>query len=318
MPTSEETAAVQTLRNERDLLKRERDYLRQDRDKIRLERDQLKSLQFVPPGHFYSPIPQLSEIQRDAARIFTPDGKDVPGVDLREAEQLQLLAAVAAHYPQLPFPETKVAGFRYYYQNPAYSYADGIFLYSMLRHFQPARVIEVGSGFSSCVMLDTNERFFGNRVSLTFIDPYTQVLDENLRPQDRERVTIIPKRVQDVELDLFRTLQAGDILFIDSTHVAKIGSDVNDLFFRVLPALQPGVVLHVHDVFFPFEYPQEWVFSGRAWNEDYLLRAFLQYNSAFRILLFSTFLARFHADRLQALMPLCLKNPGGNIWLEKL
>jgi hypothetical protein len=107
------------------------------------------------------------------------------------------------------------------------------------------------------------------------------------------------------------------VLFVDSSHVAKVGSDVNRIVIEILPALARGVWVHFHDVFYPFEYPREWVEAGRAWNEGYLLRAFLQYNRAFSVQLFPTFLARFHPDRFAGGMSPCLRNPGGALWLRK-
>ena len=107
------------------------------------------------------------------------------------------------------------------------------------------------------------------------------------------------------------------ILFIDSTHVSKIGSDVNSLLFDILPKLNRGVYVHFHDVFYPFEYPQEWVYQGLAWNEAYILRAFLQHNDAFKIVFFNTYLELFYREKFENSMPLCLKNPGGSIWLTK-
>ncbi|HEX6383406.1 MAG TPA: class I SAM-dependent methyltransferase, partial [Anaerolineae bacterium] len=131
------------------------------------------------------------------------------------------------------------------------------------------------------------------------------------------RIEIIARPLQDVSLDRFSALTAGDILFIDSTHVAKIGSDVNYLFFEILPALAPGVYVHIHDILYPFEYPAAWVYEGRAWNEAYLLHAFLQYNPTFSIQFFNTYLERVHEPWFRQEMPLCLKDPGGSIWLRK-
>ena len=118
-----------------------------------------------------------------------------------------------------------------------------------------------------------------------------------------------------MDLSVFDALSANDILFVDSTHVSKTGSDVNHLFFEILPRLASGVLVHLHDIFFPFEYPQDWVLGGRSWNEIYMLRAFLQYNNAFRIVFMNTFLEHFHESRFADRMPLCLKNRGGSIWL---
>lgn len=272
---------------------------------------------FVPPGHFYSPIPALAEIRRDEARIFAEPPRSIAGIALREADQLALLEEFAQLYPGIPFGEQPLPGLRYHYDNPSYAYSDGIMLHCMLRHLKPRRLIEVGSGFSSCVTLDTDQRFLGGTMALTFIEPYPDLLHSLTSDADRARITIIPTRLQDVPLDVFRQLEAGDVLFIDSTHVGKIDSDVNRVFFDILPALAPGVVIHFHDVFYPFEYPREWIWFGRAWNELYMLRTFLQFNSSFSVLLMNTFMAHFHRPFFEEKMPLCLKNTGGSIWLRK-
>ena len=272
---------------------------------------------FVPPGHFYSPLPDFDEIRQEEPRIFGPVSREVAGVDLRETEQLSLLGELAKFYPDIPFRSGPTPGLRYHYENQSYEYSDGIMLHCMLRHLKPKRLIEIGSGYSSCVTLDTNDLFLDGSLETTFIEPYPDLLMSLISDADRSRVTIIPKRLQEVDLAVFSRLGAGDILFIDSTHVSKIDSDVNRLFFEILPALAPGVVIHVHDIFYPFEYPKEWIRFGRAWNEMYVLRAFLQFNSSFRILLMNTQIAQFYRPFLQANMPLCLENTGGSIWLEK-
>jgi predicted O-methyltransferase YrrM len=248
---------------------------------------------FVPNGHFYSPIPAQRELRRDSARIFKEWPRGLSGLDLREDAQRLLLEKFIEMYADLPFGDVPNDGLRYGYKNEAYSYSDGIFLNCMLRHVRPKRVVEVGSGYSSCMLLDTNERWFGNSIGCTFIEPYPKLLYSLLKPGDQERIEVLPNRVQDVEPSVFASLQENDVLFIDSTHVSKIGSDVNHLFFDVLPALAPGVYVHFHDIFYPFEYPRNWAEQGRGWNEIYLLRAFLQYNSEFEVVVFNTFLAKF-------------------------
>jgi hypothetical protein len=187
----------------------------------------------------------------------------------------------------------------------------------MLRHLRPKRVIEVGSGFSSAVTLDTNDRFFGGSIACTFIEPYPDRLRSLLRGDDAARTKILELPLQDVPTDVFATLEANDVLFIDSTHVSKVNSDVNTAFFDILPKLRPGVHVHFHDIFYPFEYPREWVFEGRNWTEAYVLRAFLSFNTAFRVRWFTTFLTTFHRERFAAAMPGYLINPGGSIWLQR-
>ena len=278
-------------------------------------RRQVAAAGFVPAGHFYSPIPDLDDVARDRDRIFDGDVRELPGIDLRDDAQFDLLASFVAYYDELPFTPEPSGGLRYHYENPAYSYCDGILLHCMIRHARPARIIEVGSGYSSCMILDTDERWFDGSIETTFVEPYPELLRSLLRDDDRAR--ILPERLQDVDLDEFRRLAADDILFIDSTHVSKVGSDVNRLVFDILPILAPGVYVHVHDVHFPFEYPEVWIEEGRAWNEAYLLRAFLQFNSDFEVVLMSTYVTRFHRDFVAEHLPLCLRNPGGSLWLRR-
>lgn len=272
---------------------------------------------FAPPGHFYSPIPAWEEIIQDDAKIFGSIPRNIPGLELHESEQFKLLEEFVPYYNTMPFQPHKVEGLRYYFVNPMYSYSDALFLYCMVRHLKPRRIIEIGSGFSSCVTLDTNELFFDNSITTTFIDPYPDTLMSLIKENDKNRVRVIPQRLQDINLNEFEALEANDILFIDSTHVSKINSDVNRIFFEILPSLSAGVYIHFHDIFYPFEYPKEWIYEGRAWNEIYMLRTFLQYNSRFRIVLMSTFMVHFHDPFFREKMPLCLQNSGGSIWIRK-
>lgn len=272
---------------------------------------------FVPPGHYYSPIPDLAEISSKEADIFTPPAKAIPGIEMNEDEQLRLLHKFVRLYNEIPFEATPKESLRYYFENPSYSYSDAICLYCMIRHAMPKTIVEVGSGFSSCVTLDTRDRYLDETVQTIFIEPYPQLLQSLLRPGDDKTIKLIPSQLQDVSLGVFDQLKANDILFVDSTHVSKINSDVNYLIFEILPRLSSGVYIHFHDVFFPFEYPQPWIYEGRAWNEAYLLRGFLQYNNAFDIVLMNTFMEYFHSSFFSEHMPLCLKNLGGSIWLRK-
>src|SRR5215813_1153384 len=269
-----------------------------------------------PPGHYHSPIPARDDVQRDAGRLWSVP-RTLPGVDLRESAQLALLNEFAGYYKDLPFPEEPTPGYRYYLNNSLFADADGITLYCMMRHARPHRVIEVGSGYSSAAMLDTSERCFDNAVDLTLIEPDPRRLHTLIRPEDRDRIRFIERRVQDVPPETFQILRANDILFVDSSHVAKIGSDVNYLMAEVVPTLAPGVYVHFHDVPYPFEYFRQWVDAGIAWNEAYIVRAFLMFNRTYHIEFFNTFLEYFHRGWFEEHMPLCLRNTGGSLWLKR-
>ena len=271
----------------------------------------------APEGHFYSPIPDHDEVRRNEERIFRIP-EYLPAIDLNVAEQLHTLTALAEYNDEMPFQSEKTEGLRYFLKNPMFGHADAICLYGLLRYLKPKRIIEVGAGYSSCVMLDTNERFFGNSISCTLIEPNPESLLSLLKPADLNRIELLRTPLQEVDPGMFRTLSANDILFIDSSHVSKVGSDVNYLVFEILPELQSGVYVHFHDIFYPFEYPRQWICDlGISWNEAYLLRAFLQYNQSFSIALFINYLDRFHSDQLRAVMPQSIGGGGGSLWLRK-
>jgi predicted O-methyltransferase YrrM len=273
-----------------------------------------------PHGSYYSPVPSLREVRRDEAAIFDlpPTVRTLPGLNLHEEEQLALLEELAAYYAEQPFPRHKETGSLYYFENEYFSYSDALFLYALMRYARPARIIEIGSGYSSCAMLDVNERFFDGRIACSFIDPDLGRLRSLATCESLAIVQTIEKRIQDVDLQMFRELSAGDMLFVDSSHVSKIGSDLNRILFEIVPLLRSGVLIHFHDVFWPFEYPRRWVYQGRAFNEAYLLRAFLQYNTDFKIIAFNSYLEAFHRDRLGRLMPLCLNRAGRSLWLKRM
>jgi predicted O-methyltransferase YrrM len=270
-----------------------------------------------PAGHFYSPIPDPRTVitERDG---LPQDTLSCPGVKLNSAGQLKVLEELSEHYSDLPFSDSPAEALRYYFDNPYFRHGDGIVLYGMLRRLRPSQVIEIGSGFSSALMLDIADHSPDWNPHFTFVEPYPARLRGLLTAEDEARCRIIGKKAQQLDLDIFASLAAGDILFIDSSHVAKAGSDVNHLFFRILPMLKPGVVIHFHDVFWPFEYPDDWLLGGNAWNEAYLLRAFLQYNSEFQIEYFNAYMGTVHREAVASSMPLCLENLGGSIWLRRL
>jgi predicted O-methyltransferase YrrM len=298
-------------------------YGKLEKERARLEKElaaqkaaQADWARFFPPGHFYSPLPSREEIA-DAWKLGH-FGPPFAAIDLNEAGQLARLERFVEYYKAQPFPEQAQKDRRFYLDNPSYGHYDALMLYCMFAEAKPRRVIEVGSGFSSAAMLDISEHVFGRALEFTFIDPDMIRLKKLLREGDHTKCTLIEKRVQEVPLEIFRTLGENDVLFIDSSHVSKIGSDVNRLYFEVLPALAPGVLIHIHDVAGNLDYPREWLDEGRAWNEQYVLRAFLMNNRDYRIELFTGWLFNTRHTWLREHMPLCARGGGGQMWLRKL
>jgi predicted O-methyltransferase YrrM len=264
-------------------------------------------LQWAPPGHFYSPLPNPADVDRRASTA-----QSLPGIDTRDGEQLALAQRLAQH----PAPFTDEPGtHRYGFDNNYFGYADSSVLYALLREIRPRQIIEVGSGWSTAVMLDAMESW-ETPARVTCIEPFPDRLRTVLRPTDH--LEILPQPVQQIPLERFAALQAHDLLFIDSSHVAKVGSDVVHLLTRVLPLLQPGVFVHIHDLFWPFDYPEDWLREGRAWNEAYMVHAFLQFNERFAIRWFTSYLEANHPDALHRALPLTAKDHGGSLYLQRL
>lgn len=259
---------------------------------------------YATPGHFYSPL----TAEGDLARALRWDG--APGVDLAEPGQLALAAELG---PLLAEP---APGPRYVPANRMFGAADAAVYRALLTHLRPARVLEVGSGYSTAVALDEADANPDLRgLAITCIEPFPDRLIGLLRESDRSRLALIRRPVQDVNAAVFERLGPSDLLFIDSTHVVKAGSDVVWLFLHVLPRLAAGVVVHVHDVFWPFEYPASWLHQRRDWTEAYLVHAFLAGNTGWEILFFSSWFWRCRPElvprRLAAEQP-------GSIWIRKL
>ena len=273
---------------------------------------------WVPPGHFYSPLVDPSDpfvsdaLRREAAPV---EPLSLFGID--EAILLGWFDRVTQNYALHPFAPAPAPGHLYGYENPNFPLADALALMTFLRELQPKRMIEVGSGYSSCAALDINEGYLNASVRLTFIEPLPELL-HSLAGSRVPDGALRKARLQEVPTHVFGELEAQDILFIDSSHVAKTGSDVLDYLFRILPALASGVVVHIHDIFYPFEYPSAWIAGeNRSWNEAYLLRAFLQGNQEWEVLFFFDWFYKCRRELLAERMPLCIPHRGGSLWLRK-
>jgi hypothetical protein len=281
---------------------------------------EFKSRQGVQPGHpighYYSPVVDPATI--NVAKLDSPlSAADLENVGLSLTSMKEFWHQHLHIICSSKFPRAATSGRRYYLDNPVFSYADALMLRTMLIAFKPKKVIEIGGGFSSAVMLDTaDERNLP--ISFTIIDPFPDTLRALLSPRDLRNVNIIEKTVQEVDLSLFSTISHNDILFIDSTHVLKTQSDVCREFFEILPMLKEGVLIHFHDIFYPFEYPRSWIIDTRySWNELYGLRLFLMYNKNYETIFFNNMFGKLEHATILETCPLYLENIGGSFWMRK-
>ena len=271
-----------------------------------------------PNGHFYSPLVDVREIELDRDRIF---GNRAPNcVDMRAGQQVRRFAVLSEHLGTMPFSDGPDGVHRYHYDNTSYGFGDASIYWGMLASLRPKRIIEVGCGFTSALALDAIDHF-GLSTSCIFIDPHPGLLIEVAAPID-PRHEVVAERVQSVDLAMLDSLGTDDLLFIDSSHVVKSGSDVHFEITEMLPRLRPGVIVHFHDIFYPFEYPYKWVAEeNNSWNEIYFLHAFLMGNPGFEIVFFNDYFAKVHSGLVQGLpqgiASRILLNPGGGLWLRR-
>jgi predicted O-methyltransferase YrrM len=256
---------------------------------------------------YYSPLPVMADLEKKKARWMTPS--DMVGVDRDlDAMRTRLAQLVADHWPEYE-ATTDYEAFREMGLGPGFPKVDGATLYMMLRDLKPSRYVEVGAGLSTAharQVLSKNAEE-GRPCSITCIDPYPNDVFRKL-----EGIELREEAVQDTPLDVFTELEAGDVLFIDSTHVVKIDGDVPFLFLEVLPRIAPGVHIHIHDVHFPFNIPHpaeqlifEWHRSRWPvfWTEAMLLQAFLSFNSSFGITLSVPMIRHYDEPFLEKTLP---------------
>jgi hypothetical protein len=251
-------------------------------------------------------------------RIF--GNRELLEIDLNDGEQNKTFDVISRHFGEMPFSDEHDGHHRYYYENPSYGFSDACVYWGILATHKPTRLIEIGSGYSSALALDAIEHLnIGTRC--TFIDPYPELALKVTAPLRADH-EILGKQVQHIDPTLVAELQENDILFIDSSHVVKTGSDVHFELTELLPRLRPGVIVHFHDVFYPFEYPDKWITrDNKSWNELYFLHAFMLFNSSFKIIYFNDYFRRRHQDKISSLpdkvSARILLSAGGGLWIRR-
>ena len=272
----------------------------------------------LTPNHFYSPIPDTRELA-PAVHGTT----DLPGIDMRDEAQQLLLKELAAEVGEewAALPRTAVDDSTFFIDNQAFESVDAEMLYGLIRHFKPKRYCEIGSGWSTICALTAARRNVdeGHPCELEAIEPYPYEFLQRLAAAD-PLLHLSATKVQDVPMERFTSLASGDVLFIDSSHVLRAGSDVQREYLEILPRLPPGVLVHVHDIFLPADYPEPWFFEEhRFWNEQYLLQAFLIGNGMFEVLWAGNYMHQRHPETLEQNIPSydrATRQPG-SFWMRR-
>jgi hypothetical protein len=253
----------------------------------------------IRPIHYYEPLPDFRSVTTEQITRR----REFPGVDFSWSDQLALLKELVAY-------QNELNQINFNFENGFFSGFDAAVYYSMIRHLKPRRIIEIGGGYST--LLADKALLANGSGSLTCIDPYPERL-AGAGP----KIELVQKQVEKIDVNFFSCLAANDILFIDSSHTVKFGSDVCYEFLEILPRLAPGVWVHVHDIFFPHDYPAEWLIERRlALNEQYLLQAFLSFNCQFQVTLSNYWLYLDHPDQAMGMWRSAASRPS-SLWLKR-
>ncbi|HNP17455.1 MAG TPA: class I SAM-dependent methyltransferase [Fulvivirga sp.] len=262
--------------------------------------------------HYYEPQFDL--------RKYKQNYRQLPAIDFNDKGQLDEIQSFSYQDELLEIPLEKVPHPKYYYNNGSFPSGDAECYYSLIRMYKPSKIIEIGSGYSTLI---AHEAIMKNKqespmclTELICVEPYEMPW---LKDMD---VELIRSKVEDLELTFFERLQKGDILFIDSSHIIRPEGDVLYEILQILPKLNSGVLVHFHDIFTPFNYPDIWLKKEfRLWNEQYLLEAFLSYNKSFEVMLSLSYLTHHYSEKVHSAFPILGQNPTrlpGSFWLKKL
>lgn len=272
-------------------------------------------------NYYYSPIPDTRDLTKRVEKIWR-EKEEIPGLKINSTTQLNFLEQICqtfkAEYDRLPKRPTGRID-QFYLKNGSFEEVDAEVYYAIIRHFKPAKIVEIGAGMSTllaALALAKNEQESGQKSSLTAFEPYPREFLTN-----NSRIRLEKKRVETVPLEEFTRLGPNDILFIDSSHVVRIGNDVIREILEILPRLPSGVLIHFHDIFLPDEYPKKWVLSEkRFFAEQYLLRAFLSFNDQFEIIWAGNFTRLKYPEKLKryfASFNPAEKKEIGSFWLRR-
>ena len=264
-------------------------------------------------NHYYEP--QFDN--RNPKPAFSQD-RTLPGINWNISEQLEIVARFTFSQELADIPKEKSDTLEYYLNNGTFESGDAEYWYQLIRTIKPRRIIEVGSGASTLLAINTILRNHnddsGYECEHICIEPYEMPWLE------KAGVSVIRRKVEDVELAFFSKLQENDVLFIDSSHIIRPQGDVLFEYLELLPTLNKGVIVHIHDVFLPKNYPKQWLEDEvRFWNEQYLLEAFLSHNNSWKILGALNYLHHNHYEKLKSIAPFLAPDmEPGSFYIQKI
>ena len=267
-------------------------------------------------NHYYHPLINPNKHNLKSLR----DERIIGGLDLNINKQKEIILSFNYVDELLKFPPKKSNGNEYYYHNDSFGSGDSEYLYNIIRKFKPNRIIEVGSGFSTKMMLNSinknKDEDSNYNCELTCIEPFEYKQIEGLP------ITLLKEKVESLDIKIFKELKNDDILFIDSSHIIRPQGDVLFEIQQILPELNPGVLIHFHDIFTPRDYLDEWIYKEHfLWNEQYFLETFLSCNDRFEVIGSLNYLKHNYWELLSSKCPILSREKNsepGSFWIRKI
>jgi len=267
--------------------------------------------------HYYQPLIN----PKKHLRYPLSKDRNLPGISFNDHQQLSILDNFDFNDELLKIPlEAPKGEMTFYYNNHSFCSGDAEYLYNTVRFYKPNKIIEIGSGYSTLMIINALKKNRSENANQTIehicIEPFEQPWLEKMPAK------IIRDKVENLSVEIFQSLRENDILFIDSSHMIRPQGDVLFEYLEILPILSPGVLVHIHDIFTPKDYLDEWVLKDhKLWNEQYLLEAFLSLNDHFEVLGALNYLSHKYHRQFANKSPVYAKHPGrepGSIWLRKI
>ncbi len=257
--------------------------------------------------HYYEPLFNPAHLKKPLNR-----NRFLPGIDLNVSEQLAILSKFNYNKELESFPVEPTHNLEYYYKNSKFRTGDAEYLYNIIRHYKPKKIIEIGSGFSTLMAINAINK--NKREDKNYECRYICIEPYEMRRFEKLDIELHRTRVEEEGKSLFEQLEANDLLFIDSSHVIRPQGDVLCEYLEILPILNSGVIVHIHDIYTPENYPNDWLKKEvRFWNEQYLLEAFLSLNKEYRIIAALNYLKTNHYNLLIEKCPMLNQFPNKEV-----
>lgn len=263
--------------------------------------------------HYYEP-----QFDHRSSKLDFSQDRNLPGINWNTSGQLEMLEGFTFAQELADIPQKRPESRTFYLNNGSFESGDAEYWYQLIRAIKPKRVFEVGSGNSTLMAIKAIKR--NHKEDPNYECEHLCIEPYEMPWLEETGVSVVRRKVEDIERSFFSKLQENDVLFIDSSHIIRPQGDVLFEYLELLPSLNKGVFVHIHDIFSPKNYLKAWLVDEVLfWNEQYLLEAFLSHNGSWRIVGALNYLHHHHYEKLKSVAPfLTPAREPGSFYIQKI